>query len=163
MSRFDYDTMVQKALREVVRSALKEVQEKGLSGSHHFYITFQTNRNDVGLPDYLRKKNPEEITIVLQHQFWDLKVTEIYFQVTLSFNDKPEIVTVPYTAIISFLDPSVKFGLQFVPDAPTSVLAIEGASSEGSESDPSSKKTMSPSAGGPSDNVVTLDRFRKKP
>lgn len=155
MSHFDYEAIVQKALRGAVKEALTEVQTNGFSGAHHFYITFQTNRADVTMPDFLREKHPEEITIVLQHQFWDLKVTDTGFSVSLSFNDNHEILDVPYTAIISFLDPSVKFGLQFVPDeVPT--LADVKPSGE--------KKTINeaPSATTGGDNVVTLDAFRKK-
>ena len=115
---FDYDQMVQEAMRGVVRSALERASKEGLSGSHHFYVTFQTNRPDVVLPKNLLDKHPEEITIVLQHQFWDLKVEQQKFEVKLSFNDNLETIIVPFGAIISFLDPSVKFGLQFIPNDP---------------------------------------------
>lgn len=156
MPYFDYEAIVQKALRSAVHEALMEVQNNGFSGSHHFYITFQTNRADVQMPDFLREKHPEEITIVLQHQFWDLKVTEAGFSVNLSFNDKHETLIVPYTAIISFLDPSVKFGLQFVPDDVPMLSDNTDVSSKG--------KTVNktPSAVTDGDNVITMDTFRKK-
>jgi hypothetical protein len=156
VARFDYDTMVQKALRGVVKEALTEAAEKGLTGAHHYYITFQTNRTDVKMPTSLRDKHPEEITIVLQHQFWDLKVTDTYFSVGLSFNDRQETLEVPYTAILSFLDPSVKFGLQFVPD-------YNEDETLPSPHDPTKghKDTSKPPLSN-GDNVVTLDQFRKK-
>src|SRR5690606_30894807 len=88
------------------------------SGRHHFYITFESTRPDVKVPEYLRKQHPEEITIVLQHQFWDLKADDKGFSVLLSFNEVQERIEVSYAALISFLDPSVKFGLQFEPSSP---------------------------------------------
>ena len=155
MSHFDYEAIIQKALRGAVKESLEEVRDNGFSGSHHFYITFQTNRADVEMPDFLREKHPEEITIVLQHQFWDLKVDTKGFSVGLSFNDKQETLLVPYTAIGSFLDPSVKFGLQFVPEE-VEVLSKAVADSQGkTEND-----TPAALTGG--DNVVTMDQFRKK-
>jgi hypothetical protein len=157
MAQFDYEAMVQKALRKVVRDTLADVQKNGLSGSHHFYITFQTDRSDVQIPDFLRERHPEEITIVLQHQFWDLKVTDTHLSVTLSFNDKQEVLVVPFTALISFLDPSVKFGLQFMPDEVSQQIQ-RSSSDEGTSEGASAKK-----AGKPGDNIVTLDKFRKKP
>lgn len=156
MARFDYDTMVQKALRGVVKEALIEAAEKGLTGAHHYYITFQTNRKDVKIPASLRDKHPEEITIVLQHQFWDLKITDTYFSVSLSFNERQETLEVPYTAILSFLDPSVKFGLQFVPDTnENDDLPAPHDPSKGHKD-----QAKAPLSNG--DNVVTLDQFRKK-
>jgi hypothetical protein len=157
LAKFDYEMMVQNALRSVVRDALNHVEKHGLPGSHHFYITFETNRSDVKIPDFLKQKHPDEVTIVLQHQFWDLKVEEKGFGVSLSFNDVHEAIYVPYAAIISFLDPSVKFGLQFIPDEPPS----DGTRSS-SHSRESNHKKADPSDPPKADNVVTLDNFRKK-
>ncbi|MDP4840928.1 MAG: ClpXP protease specificity-enhancing factor SspB [Alphaproteobacteria bacterium] len=156
MPHFDYEAIVQKALRGAVQESLTEVQNNGFSASHHFYITFQTNRADVKMPDFLREKHPEEITIVLQHQFWDLKVTGTGFSVSLSFNDKHETLVVPYTAIISFLDPSVKFGLQFVPDE----VPLLSDNADGSSDVKTENEAPSATTGG--DNVITMDTFRKK-
>jgi uncharacterized protein len=108
-----YDRMVEAALRGVVREAIAQAAENGLPGGHHFYITFKTNASGVDISDHLRTKYPEEMTIVIEHQFWDLTVTDDSFAVTLSFNNRPERLTVPFTAIGAFADPSVKFGLQF--------------------------------------------------
>jgi len=111
--RFHYDTLVDDALRSVVRRVLRKVAEKGLPGSHHFYISFRSTDPGVQLPDYLRAKYPEEMTIVLQHQYWDLIINEEFFEVTVSFNKHQERIKVPFAALSAFVDPSVRFGLQF--------------------------------------------------
>ena len=108
-----YDVMAQDALRAVVRLALKRVEDSGLPGDHHFFIAVSTTHPGVKLSDRLAKKYPEEITIVLQHQFWNLKVYNSYFEVELSFDNTPEKMVIPYTAVKGFFDPSVQFGLQF--------------------------------------------------
>src|SRR4029078_12695352 len=111
--RFHYDALVDDALRSVVRRVLRQVADKGLPGSHHFYISFRSNDPGVELPEYLRAKYPEEMTIVLQHQYWDLVLTEEFFEVTVSFNKQQERIKVPFAALSAFVDPSVRFGLQF--------------------------------------------------
>ncbi|MDX1426062.1 MAG: ClpXP protease specificity-enhancing factor SspB [Kiloniellales bacterium] len=108
-----YDAMVDGALRSVVRRALGYAAERGLPGDHHFYISFQTTHPGVDIPAQLRERYPNEMTIVLQHQFWGLDVGEESFGVTLSFSDVPERLTIPFAAISAFADPSVRFGLQF--------------------------------------------------
>jgi len=111
--RFHYDALVDDALRSVVRRVLRQVADKGLPGSHHFYISFRSTDPGVHLPDYLRAKYPEEMTIVLQHQYWDLIINDEFFEVTVSFNKQQERIKVPFTALSAFVDPSVRFGLQF--------------------------------------------------
>ena len=108
-----YDLLAQEALRGVVRSVLADVARNGLPGEHHFFIAFDTTAPGVRISNRLRESYPEEMTVVLQHQFWDLEVTETGFSVSLSFNGIPERLVVPYSAIKGFLDPSVQFGLQF--------------------------------------------------
>lgn len=108
-----YDAMVENALRGVVRRALSYAAERGLPGDHHFYVSFRTNHPGVDIPAQLRARYPTEMTIVLQHQFWGLDVGEEAFGVTLSFSDVPERLTIPFSAISAFADPSVRFGLQF--------------------------------------------------
>jgi hypothetical protein len=108
-----YDKMVETALRGVVRQALASVIERGLPGSHHFYLTFRTTHPGVEIADRLHAQYPQDMTIVLQHQFWGLEVNDEYFVVNLSFSNIPERLKVPYAALVSFVDPSVKFGLQF--------------------------------------------------
>ena len=108
-----YDLLTQHALRGVVRSVLTDTAKKGLPGDHHFYISFDTRAEGVRLSDRLRAQYPDEMTIILQHQFWDLKVNEEGFEVGLSFGGVPERLSVPFEAINGFFDPSVQFGLQF--------------------------------------------------
>jgi hypothetical protein len=110
-----YDLLVQDALRAVVRRVLTDVARDGLPGDHHLYISFDTTAPGVRLSPRLKERYPEEMTIVLQHQFWDLIVTEVSFEVGLSFNGIPERLFVPFASLKGFFDPSVKFGLQFEP------------------------------------------------
>ena len=168
-----YDKMVEDALRQVVRESLKYVSEKGLPGDHHFFITFRTEFPGVEIPGYLRKRYPGEMSIVLEHQFWDLDVTETGFSVRLSFSEKIETLFLPFAAVTAFADPSVRFGLQFE--------SSEETSQEGKEAGPQMKRPeiprLEPSAaqdqgeapqrpaeneGGEEGKVVTLDRFRNK-
>jgi hypothetical protein len=108
-----YDILTQDALRGVVRKVLSEVARTGLPGEHHFFITFATHAPGVRISSRLLGRYPEDMTIVLQHQYWDLTVTEHAFEVGLSFNGIPERLLVPFTAVKAFLDPSVQFGVQF--------------------------------------------------
>lgn len=111
-----YDVMVQEALLGVVRKVLQDAARFGLPGEHHFYITFRSQGPGVKISARLREKYPDEMTIVLQHQFWDLVVGETHFEVGLSFGGVPEKLSVPYDALTGFYDPSVQFGLKFTPD-----------------------------------------------
>src|SRR5262245_60841430 len=108
-----YDLLTQQALRSVVRTVLTDAAKKGLPGDHHFYISFDTRAAGVHLSSRLRAQYPEEMTIILQHQFWDLKVADDAFEVGLSFGGVTEKVGVPFEAVKGFFDPSVQFGLQF--------------------------------------------------
>jgi hypothetical protein len=111
-----YDVMVQDALLGVVRKVLQDAARYGLPGEHHFYVTFRSHGPGVKISPRLREKYPDEMTIVLQHQFWDLIVGETNFEVGLSFGGVPERLFVPYEALTGFYDPSVQFGLKFTPD-----------------------------------------------
>ena len=148
MDGFNYEEMVQEGLRGVVREALKTTAVEGLPGAHHFYIAFKTDYPEVQLTDYLRERHPEEMTIVIQHQYWGLEVDDQGFYVTLSFSDSQEKIYIPFHALISFMDPYAKFGLQFTPPP-----FIEKEDPSTHEDHFSSKDK---------DNVVTLDKFRKK-
>jgi hypothetical protein len=108
-----YDILTQDALRNVVRTVLEDAARNGLPGEHHFYVAFDTRADGVKLSQRMRTQYPEEMTVVLQHQFWDLVVTDEQFEVGLSFGGVPERVVVPFAAIKSFVDPSVQFGVQF--------------------------------------------------
>jgi hypothetical protein len=140
--------MVEAALRGVVRETLARTAAKGLPGAHHFYITFRTGCCGVAIPDYLARQYPNEMTVVLEHQFWDLDVCEERFSVTLSFQNKPERLTIPFEAITAFADPAVKFSLQF-----------QAAPAEPAAEAPPPKPAEKPEK--PAE-VVTLDKFRKK-
>ena len=162
-----YDVLARDALRGVLRRVLIDAAEHGLPGEHHFFITFLSTAEGVKLSPRLLAQYPEEMTIILQHQFWDLTVLEDRFEVGLSFGGTPERLVVPYSAIKSFFDPSVQFGLQFEPadttepaatnlpamPAPTAVTVPPAAVAEAGE------EPAKPSEGA---EVVRLDRFRKK-
>jgi len=152
-----YERLVEKALRGVVRDVLEQASRVGLLGAQHFYITFRTRAVGVRLPDWLLASHPEEMSIVLQYQFWDLVISELGFSVTLSFGGRPENLFVPYGAITGFSDPSAKFGLQFVY-AFDEDLDEEGPDNEGSVDGEPADGEHGPDAG----KVVTLDAFRKK-
>ncbi|MDX6805570.1 SspB family protein [Terrihabitans rhizophilus] len=124
-----YDLLAQEALRGVVRRVLEDVSRTGLPGEHHFYISFNTEFPGVRISPRLREKYPEEMTIVIQHQFWDLNVEDHDFQIGLSFSNIPEMLHVPFDAITGFFDPSVKFGLKFEPLTP---VDEDGKTSESS-------------------------------
>ena len=163
----NYETMVERALKSVVVEALTQVAENGLPGSHHLYVTFATDFPGVELPDHLHEKFPEEMTIVLQHQFWDLTVEEDRFLVTLSFNDIQERLAIPFPAIKAFADPSVNFGLQLKfegegeIDVPAPAVLEEPDAKPEAEPEPEIESTPAETAED-GDNVVTLDAFRKK-
>src|SRR5438132_6470433 len=112
-----YDILAQDALRGLVRKVLMDTAKNGLPGEHHFYISFDTRADGVRLSPRMRAQYPEEMTVVLQHQFWDLEVTESGFEVGVSFGGIPERVAVPFAAVKGFFDPSVQFGLQFQEDS----------------------------------------------
>lgn len=110
----DYPALIDNAMRSVVRTAIEQVAATGaLPGDHHFFVSFLTNYPGVEISPVLHKRYPEEMTIVIQHQFWDLHVTEDLFTITLSFNNVPEKLVIPFAALSAFADPSIKFGLQF--------------------------------------------------
>ncbi|MEJ0077802.1 MAG: ClpXP protease specificity-enhancing factor SspB [Alphaproteobacteria bacterium] len=121
-----YDLLTQQALRAVVRRVLADVAKVGsLPGEHHFYVTFDTRAPGVKLSSRMKEQYPEEMTVVLQHQFWDLAVTDAHFEVALSFNGVSEKLHVPFEAIKGFFDPSVQFGLQFEPQQADAASAAE--------------------------------------
>lgn len=154
----DYGRMVEQALRTVVRDVLRRLAVEGLPPPHHFYITFRTSDPGVEIPDYLRERYPTEMTVVLQHQFWDLEVDDTALSVTLSFNDVPQRLRIPFHAIKVFADPGAEFGLQFTLEpeiVPLPAPAVE-------KKPPVAPKPADgePPKGGA--EIVTLDRFRKK-
>ncbi len=185
-----YDRLIDDALRGVLKRVLAETVENGLPGNHHFYITFRTAAPGVDIPDRLHARYPEEMTIVLQNQYWGLEVEDDFFRVTLSFDKLNERLTVPFEAVTMFADPSVQFGLQFqgsstegapgtdrvrlahnVPKAETGGTATGGIETGGIEAKSGAPKRA---AGAPAPDgqqgddeaergqVIALDSFRKK-
>ena len=146
-----YDRLVERALKNVVREALLHVSRHGLPGAHHLYITFRTDHPDVVIPDILRARYPVEMTIVLQYQFWDLIVGEDGFEVTLSFNDQHQRLVIPFSAVNAFADPSVNFALQFQP--------MEAAAKQ---EEPADAGTATERPLPADDNIIPIDTFRKK-
>src|ERR1700761_7884928 len=108
-----YQALTDSALRGVVRDALRRIEKSGLIGAHHFYLTFKTHAEGVDIPDFLKEQYPDEMTIIIQHQYWALKVKEDYFEVTLTFKKLPAPLHIPFSALTAFFDPGVQFGLQF--------------------------------------------------
>jgi len=179
-----YDVLTQEALRDVIKKVLDEISVTGLPGEHHFFITFRTDHPGVKLSARMRERYPEEMTIVIQHSFWDLKVSDTDFEIDLSFNDVLERLRIPFTSLKGFFDPHVKFGVQF--DADT----LEAANMDEEQDNTSSSNTLPEVAQGrdvtehkpkkapapeieetanedtPSDEggaeIVSLDNFRKK-
>ncbi len=154
-----YDRWIEEALRQVVRRALEHTAFHGLPGEHHFYVTFQTGFPGVRIPDYLKAQYPDDMTIVLQNRFWDLDVTEESCAVTLTFNGRKERLYIPFSAIVAFADPSVKFGLQLrveLDGGEVGETLANGADEAdlAEAADPDDPKGDS--------NVVALDTFRKK-
>lgn len=182
-----YDLLVQDALRSVVRKVLGDAARNGLPGEHHFNITFKTQAPGVVIPAVMRDRYPEEMAIILQHEFWDLSVTPDVFEVSLNFSRKPERLTVPFDAITAFSDPSVPFGFKLDPRLPSSeakaapaakpALAAKPAalaatpakapapvaaeSADAASEKPAKKPAEKDSEGAPA-KVVSIDAFRKK-
>ncbi len=159
-SLIDYPGLTQNALRGVVRDVLELLAAAGETpGEHHFFIEFATRHPGVDIPSYLHEQYPERMSIVLQHQFYDLGVDDDHFEVTLKFKGKPERLVIPFDAMTSFVDPSVDYGLRFEPieDIPAVAPASEDA---GADEAPSDDDKPEPPAGGA--EVVSLDKFRKK-
>jgi hypothetical protein len=155
---YQYEKMVERALRGVVREAVERAAREGLRGAHHFYIGFATDMEGVVIPESLRTRYPQEMTIVVQHQYWDLEVGKDGFAVTLSFQKQLERLVIPFAAVRSFADPSVNFALEFaMPEGeqaePAGVPAAIPAPPQPAEQTAAEKTTA---------EVVTLDSFRKR-
>lgn len=167
-----YDVLARDALRGVLRRVLTDAAAHGLPGEHHFFITFLSTAEGVKLSPRLLAQYPEEMTIILQHQFWDLVVTEDRFEVGLSFGGVPERLVVPFNSIKSFFDPSVQFGLQFeaadaAAETPATSVAATNlpatpAASALTVPAPAPENTDEPEKPSEGAEVVRLDRFRKK-
>lgn len=150
----DYGNLMHRAMRGLIQSVLREVAEQGLPGNHHFFITFDTNHPGVAIADWLRSRYPEEMTVVIQHWFENLEVTDDGFSVTLNFGNSPEPLVIPFDAVRTFVDPSVEFGLRF---------ETHDDEDEDEEEDAAEPEEAAPAAvAKPHEaEVVSLDKFRK--
>jgi hypothetical protein len=149
-----YDLLAQQALRGVVQRVLTDAAKNGLPGDHHFYVSFDTRAPGVRISQRLRDEYPEEMTIILQHQFWDLTVTEDEFEVGLSFKGIPERLGVPFAAIKGFFDPSVQFALQFEAGGKEGAEATDAQASPPSEDQPSAKPRSARSKGAKTSGAI---------
>ncbi|MFA6154857.1 SspB family protein [Mesorhizobium sp.] len=173
-----YDILAQEALRGVMRKVLAEVARTGLPGNHHFFITFLTGAPGVRVSSRLRERYPEQMTIVIQFQYWDLKVTDTGFEVGLSFSDVPEKLEIPFSAVRGFYDPSVNFELEFdvktdavaadepaaqpAPEPLTIVSEKKPKAEKKSAAEAEKKPAAAADAAAKGADVVSLDAFRKK-
>ena len=148
----DYGTLMHKAMRTLIFDVLKDVEDSGLPGEHHFFITFDTTVEGVEISEWLRQRYPEEMTIVIQHWFDGLNVKEDRFDITLNFGDQPESLVVPFLAILTFVDPSVEFGLRFEQNEDDEQPKFSEMEKANDQEKKSSKKKG---------DVVNLDSFRK--
>jgi uncharacterized protein len=151
-----YDLLTQDALRGVIRTVLNEAATKGLPGEHHFFITFDTRAEGVQISPRLKASYPQEMTIVLQHPFWDLKVTEDDFEVGLAFNGIPERLHVPLKAVKAFHDPAVQFGLQFTVEAEAGAAAEPVPAGDHRKAKPAGKNDAKPELSKPEDSKPEL-------
>jgi len=154
IDEMQYEKLAQDALRGVIRAALERAASPGgIPGAHHFYVTFKTRGPGVSVPPDVIAKYPDEMTVVLQHQYWDLAVEHDLFSVMLKFGGMPKVLTVPYTAVTRFYDPSVQFLLQFEAPEPVAEPVAEL---------PAPKRPETTPSGDDGPKVVSLDQFRKK-
>lgn len=149
----DYGNLMHQAMRGLIRSVLEDVAQNGLPGAHHFFITFDTTAPDVKIADWLHERYPHEMTVVLQHWFSGLTVTEDGFSVTLNFGNQPEPLVIPFDAVRTFVDPSVEFGLRFETQ--------DGDDDEEEDEDEIEEEEEAPAPPRQEAEVVSLDKFRK--
>lgn len=158
-----YEALTQAAMRGVVREALRETARGGQTpGSHHFYVTFRTKAPGVKMAEHLVERFPDEMTIVIQHQFWDLEVHDGHFEVILKFNGVPQHLSIPFAAMTRFVDPAVNFGLSFERNEKATGQDVVGPAMD-SPADPEPEKPRRAAAGEDAANtVVSIDAFRRK-
>ena len=157
--KFDYGRYMEKAMRGVMAEVLGHVAEHGLPGDHHFYITFDTTHPGVDIPGWLAERYPDEMTIVMQDWFDDLAVMGDRFRVTLNFSDQPETLVIPFAAVATFVDPSVRFGLKFDDHDPDEAGDFDDGTAEAEDEDAEAGEDEREEAS--SADVVSLDTFRK--
>jgi len=159
--RIGYESLTQGAMRGVVRDVLRQTAKLGAPiGDHHFFITFRTKAPGVKIADHLVERFANDMTIVIQHQYWDLEVHDTHFEIILKFSGVPQHLQIPFTAITRFVDPSVNFGLSFEASADDKAEKIIAPATE--EIEEPSDTSEKPVSGAPQDTVVNLDAFRRK-
>ncbi|THD82398.1 hypothetical protein E7811_15230 [Aliigemmobacter aestuarii] len=152
----DYGTLMHHAMRGLIRSVLQDVADNGLPGAHHFFITFDTTHPDVAIADWLRARYPQEMTVVIQHWFENLTVTEDGFSVTLNFGNSPEPLVIPFDSVRTFVDPSVEFGLRFETHDDDEDMDDDDGDDDDPDGDGDAPDDRPHQA-----EVVSLDKFRK--
>lgn len=153
MSRsIDYGNLMHQAMRGLIQSVLTDVAENGLPGAHHFFITFDTNHPDVAMADWLRARYPSEMTVVIQHWFDNLKVTDEGFSISRNFGNNPEPLVIPFDSLLTFVDPSVEFGLRFETHSDEDDEDEDGAIEDADDDEPETHHDA---------EIVSLDKFRK--
>ncbi|MGI3171517.1 SspB family protein [Pseudooceanicola sp. C21-150M6] len=160
-STIDYGNLMHRAMRGLIQEVLADVSAHGLPGNHHFFITFDTTHEEARLADWLKERYPTEMTVVMQHWFDNLEVSDDGFAVTLNFGDSPEPLYIPYNAILTFVDPSVEFGLRFETqddgtddDDPEPPRPLRARKDDDAPTEPAGEKSQDA-------DVVQLDKFRK--
>lgn len=149
----DYGNLMHRAMRSLIQNVLEDVAEHGLPGAHHFFITFDTTHPDVAMADWLKARYPNEMTVVIQHWFENLIVTDDGFSITLNFGNQPEPLVIPFDAVRTFVDPSVEFGLRFESHVEDDDEGEDGDDDDGDDDEPPPHHDA---------EVVSLDKFRKQ-
>lgn len=149
----DYNNLMHRALRKVMADVLEDIAVDGLPGNHHFFISFETTHPDVDMPSWLKEQHPEDITIVIQNWYEDLVVSDTWFEITLSFSNQKTRLHIPFDAVLTFVDPSVEFGLRFDAPEDEDDDVLEEVIEEIEREEPLEPETKS--------DVVSLDAFRK--
>ena len=158
MEKYNYEFCIEKALKNVIKGILQDTEKEGLVADQHFYITFQTNKKNVDIPEYLYDEYPNQMTIILQHQFYDLKVEDNHFSVLLTFKNAPEKITISFDAVVEFIDPSQNFCLKFDPEKISDKKIVGQKDLPAPIFAPPKEKMIIPK----DSNIVTLDAFRKQ-
>lgn len=157
----EYGNLMHRALRRLIQEVLEDVRDNGLPGEHHFFITFDTRHPDVNIAQWLMDRYPDDMTVVMQHWFDNLEITDVGFSVTLNFGDAPEPLYIPFEAIKTFVDPSVEFGLRFESQSEAEDEFEDEEIADDAPEEVEIVEVEEPATSGDAD-VVSLDSFRKK-